>query len=64
MKIKTDYIKFTMNGMTQKELSQKMGISRQWLSTILTRGYASMNMVNKFAKVLNLESIDIVILED
>lgn len=64
MKLKKDYIIYLMNGMTQKELSQKMEITDTWLSTIFKRGQASMNIVNKLAKALNVEPIEIVKMED
>lgn len=64
MKLKTDYIKFLMNGRTQKEISDLSGISRNWLGTTLKRGCASMNVVNKLAKALEVEPIEIVKLED
>lgn len=64
MKLKKDYIIYLMNGMTQKELSQKMGITDTWLSTVINRGNASMNIVNKLAKALNVDPKEIVKLED
>lgn len=64
MKLKKDYIIYLMNGMTQKELSQKMEITDTWLSTIFKRGHASMNIVNKLAKALNVETIEIIKMED
>ncbi|WP_311480845.1 helix-turn-helix transcriptional regulator [uncultured Anaerococcus sp.] len=64
MKIKTNYIKFLMNGMTVKELAEKTNISYTWLSTVLARGKASMNLVNKIASVLDADPLDIVIVED
>ncbi len=64
MKIKTNYIKFLMNGMTVKELAEKTNISYTWLSTVLSRGKASMNVVNKIANVLDVAPLEIVILDD
>lgn len=64
MKIKSDYIKFLMNGMTVKELAEKTNVSYTWLSTVLAKGDASMKLVDKIANVLNAEPIDIVILDD
>lgn len=64
MKLKTDYIKFLMNGRTNDIMAEAMGISRNWFNTILKRGYANMNMVNKLAKALNVDPKEIVKLED
>lgn len=64
MKIKSNYIKFLMNEMTVKELAEKTNISYTWLSTVLSRGKASMNVVNKIASVLDVEPSEIVILDD
>lgn len=64
MELKTDYIKFLMNGRTNDIMAEAMGISRNWFNTILKRGYANMNMVNKLAKALNVDPKEIVKLED
>ncbi|MBP2015351.1 helix-turn-helix domain-containing protein [Anaerococcus degeneri] len=64
MKIKTNYIKFLMNGMTVKELAEKTNISYTWLSTVLSKGDASMSLVNKIANVLDVDPSEIVILDD
>lgn len=64
MKLKTDYIKFLMNGRTNEHMAKAMGISRNWFNTILKRGYANMKLVNKLAKALEVEPIEIVKLED
>lgn len=64
MKLKIDYIKFLMNGKTQKEVANLMGITSQYLSTILNRAWANMNIVNKLAEVLGVEPIEIIKLED
>ena len=64
MKIKSNYIKFLMNGMSVKELAEKTDVSYTWLSTVLSKGDASMRLVNKIASVLNVEPIEIVIVED
>lgn len=64
MKLKVDKILFLINGRTQKEISDLSGISQNWIGTTLKRGYASMNIVNKLAKALDVEPIEIVKLED
>ncbi len=64
MKLKTEYIKFLMNGRTNEHMAEVMGISRNWFNTILKRGYANMKMVNKLAKALEVDPIEIVKLED
>ncbi|MDU1316913.1 helix-turn-helix transcriptional regulator [Anaerococcus hydrogenalis] len=64
MKLKKDYIKFLIGEMSYKELSEKCGISSNWLNTVINRGQASMNIVNKLAKALNVEPIEIVKMED
>lgn len=53
-----------MNGRTQKEIAKEMNISPQWLSVTISKGDASMNLVNKIANVLNVDPINIVILEN
>lgn len=64
MRLKKDYIKFLIGEMSYKELSEKCGISSNWLNTVINRGQASMNIVNKLAKALNVEPIEIVKMED
>lgn len=64
MKLKKDYVKFLIGEMSYKELSEKCGISSNWLNTVINRGQASMNIVNKLAKALNVEPIEIVKMED
>lgn len=64
MKLKKDYIKFLIGEMSYKELSEKCGVSPTWLNTVINRGQASMNIVNKLAKALNVEPIEIVKMED
>lgn len=64
MKLKKDYIKFLIGEMSYKELSEKCGISSNWLNTVINRGQASMNIVNKLAKALNVEPIEIVKMEE
>lgn len=46
------------------ELADLMKSSRQWLGAILDRGHATLNMVNKLAKALNVDPKEIVKLED
>lgn len=64
MILKVDKILFLINGRTQKEISDLSGISRNWLGTTLKRGCASMNVVNKLAKALDVDPKEIVKLED
>lgn len=64
MKLKKDYIKFLIGEMSYKELSEKCGVSPTWLNTVINRGHASMNIVNKLAKTLNVKPIEIVKMED
>ena len=64
MELKKDYIKFLMNGMTFEELSRKSEVSKTWLATVINRGHASMNVVNKIAKALDVNPREIVKLED
>lgn len=64
MKLKKDYIKFLIGEMSYKELSEKSGVSPTWLNTVINRGQASMNIVNKLAKALNVKPIEIVKMED
>lgn len=64
MELKKDYIKFLMNGMTYEELSEKSYISKTWLVTVINRGHASMNVVNKLAKALDVEPKEIVKLDE
>lgn len=53
-----------MGGMSFEELSEKTGVSRNWLNTVINRGNASMNIVNKLAKALGVDPKEIVKLED
>lgn len=46
------------------ELADLMKSSRQWLGAILDRGHATLNMVNKLAKALDVDPKEIVKLED
>lgn len=57
MKIDTHLIKCTLadRQMSQVELAEKSGISRQSISTILTRGTCSVVNAGKLAKGLGLE---------
>ncbi len=64
MNLKKNYIKFLMCGMSFEELSKQTGISRTWLNTVINRGNASMNIVNKLAKALDVDPKEIVKLED
>lgn len=48
------------NKLNNKELAQKMGVSRQWLGVVLKRGYATFDYLYKLAKALDLEIKDIV----
>lgn len=64
MELKKDYIKFLMNGMSYQELSEKSDISKTWLITVINRGHANMNIVNKLAKALEVEPIKIVKMEN
>lgn len=64
MDIKKDYIKFLMNGMTYEELSEKAELSKTWLVTVINRGHASMNVVNKIANALEVDPKEIVKFED
>ena len=51
-------------GLNNKSLAKKMKSSRQWVGTILDRGHATLNMVNKIAKALEVDPKEIVKLED
>ena len=68
MNVKIDSLKIKMfmleRGLNNTKLAEKMGASRQWLGTVLDRGHATMHYVNKNAKALEVEPIEIVILED
>lgn len=64
MKLKKDYIKFLMNGMTFEDLSRKSNLSKTWLVTVINRGHANMNVVNKIAKALDVDPKEIVKLDD
>lgn len=46
------------------DLAELMQSSRQWVGAILDRGHATLNMVNKFAKALEVDPKEIVKLED
>ena len=51
-------------GLNNKSLAKKMKSSRQWVGTILDRGHATLNMVNKIAKALEVDPKGTVKLED
>lgn len=59
-------IKILMANMNlnNKQLAEKMGVSRQWLGVVLKRGYATFDYVNKLAKALEVEVENIVKMED
>lgn len=61
LKIKTLMLEKDLNN---KSLAKKMKSSRQWVGAILDRGHATLNMVNKIAKALEVEPKEIVRLED
>lgn len=61
LKIKTLMLE---KGLNNKSLAKKMKSSRQWVGTILDRGHATLNMVNKIAKALEVDPKEIVKLED
>lgn len=50
--------------LNNKSLATKMKSSRQWVGAILDRGHATLNMVNKIAKALEVEPKEIVKMED
>lgn len=66
MKIDSLKIKMFMleRNLNNTRLAEKMGASKQWLGMVLDRRHATMNYVNKIAKALEIEPIEIVILED
>lgn len=61
LKIKTLMLE---KGLNNKSLAKKMNSSRQWVGAILDRGHATLNMVNKIAKALEVDPKEIVKLED
>lgn len=62
MKINSDAIKLIIakNNMNLSTFAKKINISRQWLGVVLSRGYASPQIVNKLAKGLNVEVSEII----
>ena len=66
MKINCSKIKILMleKNLNKGDLASLMGSSRQWVGTILDRGHATLNMVNKLAKDLDVDPKEIVKLED
>ena len=64
MILKVNKINYLINGRSLEEISEISGISRSWLSTIINRGHASMNVVNKLAKALDVEPKEIVKLDE
>lgn len=62
MQLDTHKIRLTLveRGMTQRELADNSGISRQSVSTILARGTCSTVTAGKIAKGLGLEPNDVV----
>lgn len=66
MKINSVKIKMLMleRDLNIGELAKLMKSSRQWVGAILDRGHATLNMVNKIAKALEVEPKEIIKLED
>lgn len=62
MTINTTIIKLLLAelGMTQADLANKIGLSRQSVSTVLTRGTASPKTVGKLAAGLGVRPKDII----
>lgn len=50
--------------LNNKQLAEKMDVSRQWLGVVLKRGYATFDYVNKLSKALEVEIEEIVKMED
>lgn len=66
MKIDSIKIKILMveRNLNNGQLADLMQTTRQWLGTILDRGHATINMVNKIAKALEVEPREIIKMED
>lgn len=66
MEINSIKIKMLMleKDMNIGDLAELMKSSRQWVGAILDRGHATLNMVNKIAKALDVDPKEIVKLDD
>lgn len=56
-------LRMAQKNLNNKQLAEKMDVSRQWLGVVLERGYATFDYVNKLAKALDCEINEIVNLE-
>lgn len=65
MKINSDAIKLLIakKNISLSTFADEINISRQWLGVVLSRGYASPQIVNKLAKGLNVDVSEILLKE-
>ena len=59
MKINWLKAEFTRNGLTQKEVAQKLGISSRTLSNKLRSGVFTNKEIEKLKNILNIDDISI-----
>lgn len=68
MRFKIDSLKIRIlmleKGLNIGDLAELMKSSRQWVGAILDRGHATLNMVARIAKALEVDPKEIVIMED
>lgn len=68
MKFKIDSLKIRIlmleKDLNIGELAELMQSSRQWVGAVLDRGHATLNMVARIAKALEVDPKEIVIMED
>lgn len=68
MKFKIDSLKIRIlmleKNLNIGDLAELMKSSRQWVGAILDRGHATLNMVARIAKALEVDPKEIVIMED
>lgn len=57
-------LRMAQKNLNNKQLAEKMGGSRQWLSVVLGRGYATPSFIYKLAKALDCEVEEIAKMED
>ncbi|MDU5912863.1 MAG: helix-turn-helix transcriptional regulator [Anaerococcus vaginalis] len=57
-------LRMAQKNLNNKQLAEKMSVSKEWVSVVLGRGYATPSFINKLAKALDCEISEIVNLED
>ena len=56
-------LRMAQKNLNNKQLAEKMSVSKEWISVVLGRGYETTSFINKLAKALDCEINEIVNLE-